>query len=126
MTLMCYFSRYSRNIQIVLCLFTAILSCKSAHTHLEVELISLGTVSPVSTTSLVFIAPAIETAIIELKTGHKAPYLNFSLTIFKNSNVSDGNDVPAYSTQELANWFYLDRSRTANVSVLLIPGNYIA
>ncbi|OWA50501.1 hypothetical protein BV898_15014 [Hypsibius exemplaris] len=91
---------------------------------LEVELISFGSISPLSTTSLIFIAPAMETALEELQREPYAGRLNFAMTIVSNANGShlNGNDVPFYSDQMVANWYYMDRSKTANVSIIVLPG----
>ncbi|OQV23669.1 hypothetical protein BV898_02409 [Hypsibius exemplaris] len=89
---------------------------------LQVELISIGPVSPLSTTSLVYIAPAMETTVEELNNGPYTGHVKFSLKFLYNRSLSNGNDVQYYSDQMMANWYYMDRSKTANVSIIILPG----
>ena len=99
-----------------------VIQAESSLRPLEVELVSLGTMSPLSTTSFTFLGPSMETTLNELKAGPYASYMNLSWTFFKNPNVSDGTDVPTYTDQQMANWYYMNRSRTANVSIIILPG----
>jgi hypothetical protein len=89
---------------------------------LNVELISLGTISPFTTTSLVLTAPAMETAVEELQRGVYSAHLEISLSLLYEKSVFNGTDVSFYSDQMMANWFYRDRSPTANLSVIILPG----
>jgi hypothetical protein len=92
---------------------------------LRAQVLSMGTVSRSSMTSLALTTPAMRMALLDHAVIEYDGRLNFTLTLLYNSSILDEQEMPFYSDEMLSRWFYETRTEEYNVTVIVVPGKIL-